>query len=107
MLNSTVCSLPSGAASPGISSAPHPTGNGGGLVDECTSDLDAQTEAVVLNNIWPLLDGKTVIIITHRLSAIDGLVDEVVAFAGGQVARRVPGGDLGMFADQLHVQPVG
>jgi ABC-type bacteriocin/lantibiotic exporter with double-glycine peptidase domain len=77
------------------------------LLDECTSNLDAETEAVVLNNIWPLLEGKTVIVVTHRLSAIDGLVDEVVAFADGRVAHRVPGENLRMVADQLYAQPIG
>jgi ABC-type bacteriocin/lantibiotic exporter with double-glycine peptidase domain len=76
------------------------------LLDECTSHLDRETEAVVLSNIWPLLEGKTVIVVTHRLAAIDGLVDEVVAFAEGRVAHRVQGENLALFADQLYAQPI-
>jgi len=72
------------------------------LLDECTSNLDAETEAVVLNNIWPLLEGKTVIVVTHRLSAIDGLVDEVIAFRQGRVASQSAGENVGAFADSLY-----
>ncbi len=58
------------------------------LLDECTSNLDPETEASILRNMWPLLDGKTVIIVTHRLGAIEDLVDEVVAFHEGRIAAR-------------------
>jgi ABC-type multidrug transport system fused ATPase/permease subunit len=64
------------------------------LLDECTSNLDAETEATILRNIWPLLDGKTVVIVTHHVSAIEDLVDEVVAIRRGRVACRVAGGEL-------------
>lgn len=77
------------------------------LLDECTSNLDAETEASILRNIWPLLEGKTVIIVTHRVSAIEGLVDEVVAFSQGRVAYRFSGEEVSLFADQLYAQPVG
>jgi ATP-binding cassette, subfamily B, heavy metal transporter len=59
------------------------------LLDECTSNLDAETEAAIYENIWPLLDGKTVVVVTHRLAAIEHLVDEVVAMSQGTVAFRV------------------
>lgn len=45
---------------------------------ECTSNLDTETEASILRNIWPFLDGKTVIVVTHRFEAVEDLVDEVV-----------------------------
>lgn len=76
------------------------------LLDECTSNLDAETEACILTNIWPLLDGKTVIIVTHRVGAIEGLVDEVVAFNQGRVAYRVSGNELSLLEAQLYAQPV-
>jgi ABC-type bacteriocin/lantibiotic exporter with double-glycine peptidase domain len=37
------------------------------LLDECTSNLDPETEASILRNIWPLLDGKTVIVVTPSI----------------------------------------
>lgn len=58
------------------------------LLDECTSHLDAETEATVLNNLWPLLEGKTVVIVTHRPAAIEGLVDELIGIREGRVAWR-------------------
>jgi len=58
------------------------------LLDECTSNLDEQTEAAIYGNIWPLLAGKTVVVVTHRLSAIEELVDEVVVMSQGSVAFR-------------------
>lgn len=61
------------------------------LLDECTSNLDAETEATIYRNIWPLLKGKTVIVVTHRVAAIEELVDEVVAFSDGRVAWRTRG----------------
>jgi ATP-binding cassette, subfamily B, heavy metal transporter len=59
------------------------------LLDECTSNLDAETEAAIYENMWPLLEGKTVVVVTHRLAAIEHLVDEVVAMSQGTVAFRV------------------
>lgn len=76
------------------------------LLDECTSNLDAETEALVFNNIWPLLEGKTVVVVTHRVSAIEGLVDEVIAMNQGRVACRVPGQGLDVLEAQLYAQPV-
>ena len=58
------------------------------LLDECTSNLDADTEAAIYRNIWPLLEGKTVVVVTHRIAAIEHLVDEVVAMSEGVVAFR-------------------
>ena len=57
------------------------------LLDECTSNLDAETEALILSNIWPLLSGKTVIVVTHRLAAIADLVDEIMVVEGIRVTE--------------------
>jgi ATP-binding cassette subfamily B protein len=64
------------------------------LLDECTSNLDAETEAAIYRNIWPLLEGKTVIVVTHRVSAIEDLVDEIVGFSQGRVAWRARNEEL-------------
>ena len=58
------------------------------LLDECTSNLDAETEMRILHNIWPLLNGKTVLIVTHRIASIETLVDEVLAIDRGRIAFR-------------------
>lgn len=71
------------------------------LLDECTSNLDEETEAAIYENIWPLLEGKTVIVVTHRLSAIEHLVDEVVAMSQGAVAFRVNRGEIPSAAAEM------
>jgi ABC-type multidrug transport system fused ATPase/permease subunit len=76
------------------------------LLDECTSNLDTQTEAAILRNMWPLLEGKTVVLVTHRLEAIDGLVDEIVLIHEGRVASRL-GNELSVYGAQLDAQPAG
>jgi hypothetical protein len=39
--------------------------------------------------------------VTHRIAAIDGLVDEVVAFRQGRVASQA-GEELGVLAESLY-----
>jgi ABC-type multidrug transport system fused ATPase/permease subunit len=48
------------------------------ILDEFTSALDAETEERVLRNILPLLRGKTVILIAHRLATVRKLADKIV-----------------------------
>ncbi len=48
------------------------------ILDEFTSALDAETEERVLRNILPLLHGKTVILIAHRLATVRKLADKIV-----------------------------
>jgi hypothetical protein len=45
-------------------------------------------------------------VVTHRLSAIDGLVDEVVAFSQGRVAGRYAGEGLIAFTAQPFAVPI-
>src|SRR3954471_6231335 len=71
------------------------------LLDECTSNLDTHTEATILKNMWPLLEGKTVVLVTHRLAAIEGLVDEVVAISRGRITSRLPGREPGVYTAPL------
>jgi ABC-type multidrug transport system fused ATPase/permease subunit len=72
------------------------------LLDECTSNLDAETEANIYRNIWPLLEGKTVVVVTHRVTAVEDLVDEVVAFSEGRVAWRARNEDLDLAAVETY-----
>lgn len=48
------------------------------LLDEPFSALDAQTKDAVIQQTKQLLDGKTVILVTHDLAEAQGFADEIV-----------------------------
>jgi ATP-binding cassette, subfamily B, multidrug efflux pump len=75
------------------------------LLDECTSNLDAETEATIFQNIWPLLEGKTVIVVTHRVFALEELVDEIIALSHGRVASRLASQEFDLLEAELAAQP--
>ena len=52
------------------------------ILDEATSALDSQTEALIQQSIATLCQGKTVLIIAHRLSTLLGLERSVVLDQG-------------------------
>ena len=55
------------------------------LLDECTSNLDAGDGSRDPAEHLALVDGKTVVVVTHRIAALEGLVDEVVLIEEGRV----------------------
>ncbi|MBV9761937.1 MAG: ABC transporter ATP-binding protein [Acidobacteriaceae bacterium] len=56
------------------------------ILDEFTSSLDSQSEALVFENLDPLLRDKTAIVIAHRLSTIVA-ADRVVVLQDGRIAE--------------------
>lgn len=54
------------------------------ILDEATSSLDANNEAIILNNIKKLWSGRTIIIVAHRLSTIID-ADQIVFMKDGHV----------------------
>jgi ATP-binding cassette subfamily B protein len=56
------------------------------VLDEATSSIDTETEALVQRGIHVLLEGKTAIVIAHRLSTIED-VDRIFVLDHGRVAE--------------------
>ncbi len=57
------------------------------ILDEATSALDAQNEALVQEALRPLMQGRTTLVIAHRLSAICD-ADLIVVLNGGRIVER-------------------
>ncbi len=57
------------------------------ILDEPTSHLDVEAEAEVLRALEQLTRGRTVIVISHRLSTL-GQVDEIAVLQAGRIAER-------------------
>ncbi|UOE43358.1 ABC transporter ATP-binding protein [Agromyces larvae] len=54
------------------------------ILDEATSSLDLPSEALVQRGLARLLDGRTAIIIAHRLSTVE-IADRVLVLGGGRL----------------------
>ncbi len=55
------------------------------ILDEAASALDPESEAIFLNNLGQLTAGRTVIIVSHRLSTLTG-ADAIMVLNRGQIA---------------------
>lgn len=56
------------------------------ILDEATSSLDSESEALIQDALATLMHGKTVISIAHRLSTIMQM-DRIVVLRGGKIAE--------------------
>jgi ATP-binding cassette subfamily B protein len=54
------------------------------ILDEPTSSVDVKTEASIMDAMGRLMEGRTTLMIAHRLSTLD-VCDELVELNGGQV----------------------
>jgi ATP-binding cassette subfamily B protein len=54
------------------------------IFDEATNSLDANNEKVIVENLTGFFEGKTVIIVAHRLSTVKG-ADKIVVLDGGRI----------------------
>jgi ATP-binding cassette, subfamily B, bacterial len=77
------------------------------ILDEPTAALDVEAEAEVMRALDQLIVGRTVIMISHRLSTL-GNVDEIIVLKDGQIAERGNYRELrragGVFASLLQEQ---
>jgi len=58
------------------------------ILDEPTEGLDAVTEHALLQAVMRLMEGRSVLLITHRLSSLTDLVDEVLVMEDGRIVQR-------------------
>ncbi|HHW14698.1 MAG TPA: thiol reductant ABC exporter subunit CydC [Firmicutes bacterium] len=70
------------------------------ILDEATSGLDPLTERELLQDIYRLAAGRTLLVITHRLVGLAAL-DEILVLQGGRVVERGSERDL-LRADGLY-----
>ena len=63
------------------------------VLDEATSALDSEVEAVIQENLYRLMEGKTVIAIAHRLSTIAAM-DRLVVMDQGAIVEQGVHGEL-------------
>jgi len=63
------------------------------ILDDCTSALDAHTEAVLWDRLHEVMPDLTCFIITHRPATLE-LSDDIIVLDGGKIAERGNHGDL-------------
>ena len=74
------------------------------IFDDCLSAVDTQTEETILNNLKRIMDGKTTVIISHRVSSVRH-VDKIIVLDQGAIIEEGSHDELlskkGYYAD-LH-----
>jgi len=79
------------------------------ILDEATSALDAESEEIIQNNLRAIAQGRTVLIIAHRLSAVRQC-DSIIVLDDGRIVEWGTHGQLlaadGRYAD-LHRRQAG
>ncbi len=54
------------------------------ILDEATSQLDSVTESYIQDSLWEVMEGKTTIVIAHRLSTLLHM-DRILVFDRGKI----------------------
>jgi len=77
------------------------------LLDEATASLDAENETVIQSAVSRLIEGKTVMVIAHRLRTISG-ADKIVVLKDGVVKEQGRASELegrgGIYKEMKHAQ---
>jgi ATP-binding cassette subfamily B protein len=77
------------------------------ILDEATSSLDSQNEALIQAALEPLLSGRTSLVIAHRLSTILA-ADQILVLEEGRLVEQGTHAELldknGLYADLYETQ---
>ncbi|WP_230329247.1 ABC transporter ATP-binding protein [Nocardia aurantiaca] len=57
------------------------------LLDEATSALDSESENLVQQALWELMEGRTALVVAHRLSTVAGM-DQLIVLDRGRIVER-------------------
>ncbi len=57
------------------------------LLDEATSALDSESEVLVQEALWRLMEGRTALVVAHRLSTV-ARMDQLIVLDRGQIAEK-------------------
>ena len=57
------------------------------ILDEATSALDTESEKLVQDALYKLMENRTSVVIAHRLSTIQH-ADEIIVLQDGEIAER-------------------
>ena len=57
------------------------------ILDEATSSLDSESEALIQSGLWYLMQGRTTFVIAHRLSTIRR-ADQILVVESGRIIER-------------------
>jgi ATP-binding cassette subfamily B protein len=77
------------------------------VLDEATSHLDSENEALIQQALAVALAGRTAVVIAHRLSTI-AAADQIVVLDGGRIVERGRHADLlragGLYSELFETQ---
>ena len=57
------------------------------LLDEATSALDSESEILVQEALWQLMEGRTALVVAHRLSTVAAM-DQLVVLDRGRIVEQ-------------------